>query len=260
MLRLNSPFRTGQSGSRASGSRLSCSQVVCLLAVAGLLALAPAWAKDPAETESKSKPSRASDADQAESEEAVIPECLHALNLSQEQQEKITEIVRDYESDVGSVWQQFSGRYRQAIATEASLLAAIEDNLTEAQRKQVHEQRRKTAQHEKRLQGTASTNNKATAKPASAVEEAIAVVGVSLTPDQETVADNIQAKYMGRLRSLNRDVQGLHTRLVSLEADKVVEMEKILTKEQLTQLRESRQNAPAMPKISAAQDKSTKTE
>ena len=55
-----------------------------------------------------------------------------------------------------------------------------------------------------------------------------------------------------RLRSLNRDIQGLHTRLVSLEADKLVEIEKVLTKDQLAQLREHRQSAPAVPKVAAA--------
>ena len=72
---------------------------------------------------------------------------------------------------------------------------------------------------------------------------------MSLTPEQEVAADKVQEKYRTQLRSLNRDIQGLHTRLVSLEADKLVEIEKVLTKEQLTQLRTSRQNAPAAPKV-----------
>lgn len=54
-----------------------------------------------------------------------------------------------------------------------------------------------------------------------------------------------------RTRSLNRDIQGLHTRLVSLEVDKLVEIEHVLTKEQLRQLREIRQNVPITPKLAA---------
>ena len=47
------------------------------------------------------------------------------------------------------------------------------------------------------------------------------------------------------------DVQGLHIRLVSLEADKLVEIENVLTPEQLAQLRKNRQNAPIELKVSA---------
>jgi hypothetical protein len=84
---------------------------------------------------------------------------------------------------------------------------------------------------------------------------------VSLTPEQEAAADKIQERYLGRLRSLNRDIQGLHTRLVSLEADKFVQIEKVLTKDQLKQLREIRQNAPPSVMNAAANTNvATKTE
>ena len=69
-------------------------------------------------------------------------------------------------------------------------------------------------------------------------------MGVSLTPEEEAAADKVQEKYFSHLRSLNRDIEGLHTRLVSLEADKLVEIEKVLTKDQLKQLREIRQTPP----------------
>jgi len=130
-----------------------------------------------------------------------------------------------------------------------ALLAAIEDNLTEPQRTQVHAQRRKVAHAEKALEGTNSKPNQATAKPADAAEQATA--GISLTSEQEAAADQIHQKYAGQLRSLNRDIQGLHTRLVSLEADKLVEIEKTLTKEQLVQLREGRLNVPAGTKVTS---------
>jgi hypothetical protein len=94
--------------------------------------------------------------------------------------------------------------------------------------------------------------NQATAKPASAVEDEIAIAGISLTPEQEAAADKLQQKYLSHLRSLNRDIQGLHTRLVSLEADKLVELENVLTKEQLSQLHEVRQNAPVASKVATS--------
>ena len=221
------------------------SQGAMAMALTGGLALAQGFAEDRPAAAAKPRP-------QAAPSQAAIPPCLESLTLSQPQQDQIKEIVRDYDADVSVVWKQFSDRYMETIRTEASLLAAIEDNLTEAQRKQVRDQRRKTAQHQKVLAGTDVKPNQATAKPASALEEEIAIVGVSLTAEQELAADKLQEKCLSHLRSLNRDIQGLHTRLVSLEADKLVEIENVLTKDQLLQLREIRQTAPiALPATAA---------
>ena len=84
--------------------------------------------------------------------------------------------------------------------------------------------------------------------------------GISLTSEQETMADKIQEKYAGHLRSLNRDIQGIHNRLVSLDADKLVEIEKLLTKEQLAQLRAERQQTTAEQKVTATDNASKKAE
>ena len=213
-------------------------------AVAGAMSLAPTVAQERADK--VGLPAKAASASVA------IPTCLASLTLTPQQQEQIKEIVRDYDADLASVWKQFGDRYLETIRTESSLLAAIEDNLTEPQRNQAREQRRKTAQHQKVLAGTDVKPNQATAKPASAVEDEIAITGISLTAEQEAAADRLQQKYLSHLRSLNRDIQGLHTRLVSLEAEKLVELENVLTKEQLTQLREFRQNAPVAPKVATS--------
>ncbi len=53
------------------------------------------------------------------------------LTLSQQQQVQIKEIVRDYDTDLALVWKQFGERYMEATRTEALLLTAIEDHLTE---------------------------------------------------------------------------------------------------------------------------------
>jgi len=218
-------------------------------AVAVVLTCGSAFALEPADTDVtdtdvKPRP-------QAASNDVALPACLEELALSQQQQDQIKQIIREYDADVALVWKQFGTCYLDTIQTEALLLTAIEDNLTEPQRKQVRDQRRKTAQHQKSLEGKAVKPDQATAKPASAVEEEIAIVGVSLTAEQEAAADKLQEKYLGRLRSLNRDIQGLHLRLVSLEADKFVQIENVLTKDQLVQLREIRQNAPIEQKLSA---------
>lgn len=222
------------------------------MAVACILSLAPARAQDRPDTNAKPSLKAASDS-------VAIPACLEKLTLSQQQQDQIKELVRDYDADLASVWKQFGDRYLETVRTEALLLAAIEDNLTEAQRKQVRDQRRKTALRQKALAGTDVKPNEATTKPASAIEEEIKIVGVSLTAEQEAAADKLQEKYLSHLRSLNRDIQGLHTRLVSLEADKLVEIEKVLTKDQLVQLHEIRQNAPVAPRLSNARTVPAKT-
>lgn len=244
-------------------NRFSLTQRSSLLAItcASALALAPAFAKDPVEAEGKSSSKGKSaqpDKVHGHAAHVAIPESIEKLKLSKEQHDQVKEIVHNYDVSIDLVWKQFSSRYMQTIKLESALLAAIEDDLTEAQRQKVRDQRRKTAQHEKAVAGTNDKPNQETAKPESAVEQEIGLTGVLLTTEQEATADKVQEKYQSHLRSLNRDIQGLHTRLVSLEADKLVEIEKVLTKEQLVLLRESRQHAPAAPKVIAASKSDSK--
>ncbi|MEQ8789336.1 MAG: hypothetical protein RIC55_23785 [Pirellulaceae bacterium] len=212
------------------------------LVTAGLLTIASAFGQAPAAKADGPVAKAAPD-------DAALPQCLKDVALSQQQQDQVMQIVRDYDAAVASVWKQFGDRYLETVRTEALLLTAIEDNLTEAQRSHVRVQRRRTAQREKSLAGTDVKPNQAVTKPDSAVEEVIDIVGVTLTAEQEAAADRVQEKYLSHLRSLNRDILGLHTRLVSLEADKIVALENVLTKDQLEQLREIRQNASFGPKV-----------
>src|SRR5436190_13879051 len=168
--------------------------------------------------------------------EIALPPWLENLNLSSQQEQQTRAIVRDYDADIAAVWRQFSDSYQQGFKIEAVLLTAIEDNLTDAQRMQARDLRRKTAQREK-----------SPASKSAGSDEGVATAGLALTPEQEAAADRINAKYLSRLRMLNRDIAGLHNRLVSLEADKIVEIEKILTKPQLQRLSEIRQDAPLPP-------------
>ena len=183
--------------------------------------------------------------------DTVIPECMEKLKLSEEQQTKVKEIIGSYDPKLDAVWKQFSVKYMATIRTECMLLAAVEDRLTEAQRTAVHGQRREVAHAEKALEGTNAAANQSTEKPADAVEQVVEGAGITLTPEQETAAEKIQQNYASHLRSLNRDIAGLHNRLVSLEADKLVELEKVLTKTQMAQLRESRQMTTGAPKVTA---------
>lgn len=238
------------------GSRRFLKGMLGLLAVAGVVSLAPTFAKAPKDKVIKKSNQESALETQDQPATVAIPACLGKLNLSAQQQEQIQEVIQNYDQSMGQVWKQFGGRYMQAVATESLLLAAIEDGLTEPQRQQVRDQRRMTAKHEKAMAGTNTKPNQATAtpneettKPATSAEQSLAVVEVSLTDEQEAAAEKIQDKYRSQLRSVNRDIQGLHTRLVALECDKLVEIEKLLTPEQLAQLRETRQNAPDAPKV-----------
>lgn len=242
------------------GSMTSFCTVAGSLAIAGAIALAPVFAKDPVKIEVRSANKGVAVHAQAQGESAVLPECLEKLKLSAEQETEIKGIIQHFDGALGKVWTQFGDRYMHMIRLESSMLAAIEDNLSEPQREQVRERRRKTAHQEKVNASTPDKVNQATTKPANAVEDAADGVGVSLTAEQEAAADKLQEKYHPQLHSLHRDIQGLHARLLSLEADKLVEIEKVLTKEQITQLRAHRQDAPAGRKLAVTEAEPKKTE
>jgi hypothetical protein len=243
--------------------RFSLTRVASLLAIVGVLTLTSASAKEPAKDTTPNKKGTTVRATEPSGHAAVhsrIPNNLETLKLSQEQRDQILAIVGKCDGDHATVWNQFSERYMETITVECTLLAAIEDGLTETQRKQVRGHRHQTAHRGKspeaangqaNNQTTNRANDQAIATPGSVVKEEITLLGVTLTPEQEAAADTLQGKYLDRLRSLNREIEGLHTRLVALEADKLVEIAKVLTKEQLTQLHEIRQSAPAAVKVAS---------
>jgi len=260
MRRLMDYFCNVESRSRVLMSTVTLRRTACLAAIGGAIALTQAFAQEPARPDAKSNSKIQPVNAIAPAAEAVIPASLEKLKLTQPQQAQAKDIIRKYDASLDAVWKQFGEKYMETVRTEVALLAAIEDNLTEQQRTQVRDQRRRVAHAEKALEGTNSKPNQATAKPADAAEQVVAGVGISLTDEQEAAAEKIQQKYSSHLRSLNRDIQGLHTRVVSLEADKLVELEKMLSKEQLAQLREGRQSMTGTPKVTAADKAATKIE
>lgn len=223
---------------------LTLFMLIALAAAANGLSARSSLADETTPAEPKSKQKEESNDGLARFDSDEIPEDLERLKLSDKQQEQIKGVIHDYNRSIAKVWTQFRERYLRTIAVESSLLAAIEDNFTEPQRQHIREQRRKTAQHEKALTATDPQPDPKSSKTADPVEEAITGVGVSLSPEQEAHAEKIEEKYRYQLRALNREIQGLHARLLSLEADKLVSIEKLLTKEQLVELRSHRQNKP----------------
>src|SRR5262245_19205475 len=181
-----------------------------------------------ASAQDKSNRGSASTQSSNQTSEVALPHWTEKLNLSAQQQQQARAIIRDDDAKVAAAWQQFTECYQQTVKIEAVLLTAIEDNLTETQLNQARDLRRKTAQSE-----SAAAGNSASL--------------IMLTAEQEAAADKVNAKYVSRLRLLNRNITSLHNRLVSLEADKIVEIEKILTKPQLQTLSEIRQEAPLPP-------------
>lgn len=257
MRRMLSVFCKVSPGTRAITSNITLWKSACLVALGGALTLTQSLAKEPDATETKQASQSKTDSIPDRAEVVAIPACLEALNLTQPQQARAKEIIGKYDASLDAVWKQFGKKYLETVRAEVELLATIEDKLTEPQRTQVRGQRRLAAHAEKALEGTTSKPNQATAEPADAAEQATAGAGISLTDEQEAAADKIQLKYVGYLRSLNRDIQGLHTRLISLEADKLVELEKLLSKDQLSQLREGREAMRNAPKVIAGERTST---
>ncbi len=214
-------------------------KVFSLLAVAGVLALAPVLARNPAAAEDKADP-------KAAATEAAIPECLAKLKLTTEQQQQVKDIVSKTDASLTQVWGEFSDRYTQMIKAEALMLSAIEDHLTEPQLMQVRTHRQRTAHHGRKMVTTTTT----AAKPATPAEKELAHDGVVLTAQQAAASDKIQEKYHANLESLHHEIQGLHARLLALESEKLVQIEKVLTKEQLAELKKNREMAPAALKLS----------
>jgi len=219
--------------------RLSLRHASHCLAVLGVLSASSVFGDD-----AKSNSRNGDEHKKTSSEKVEVPECLEKLKLSSKQQDEIKGIVRKYDSTFEKVWSEFGDRYMKTITLESSMLAAIEDHFTDEQRKQIRDQRHKTAQHEKAAVGTSSQPNQAKPKSEDIVKEELSTSGVSLTSEQQAMAEQVQDKYRMRLRSMNRDIQGLHIRLLSLESDKLAAIEDVLTKDQLAQLRSEREQAP----------------
>jgi len=199
-----------------------------------------------------------------------LPDFLTSLNLTSDQKDKIKAICNECDKDRENAWHRFDASYREAVGIEASMLASIEENLTEAQRKQIREQReriaRRHAMRDERREdrrerhdigkndAAKDTNKNDTVKDNNRndsnnkndiVVEEITVVGVNLSPDQESTAENVRGSYSHRLHKLNRRISDIHAQLISMEVERLLKIEEILTKEQRQQLRKEHQNMGA---------------
>ena len=242
--------------------RMHFTHLTSLLSLAAILSLAPLFAEDPAEPKQKNRGDRPMTRVKG-ADDAPIPGCLENLKLTDEQQTKIRDIVATYEAECESVWTKFKHCYRDTVRTEVLLISAIEDNLTAEQQKQVRSERRKLAR-EARMEARGKPSAKTVSDSKAATEpkgdeaqggdpaadvQAKTLGNIDLTPEQEEIAEELHDKYYGRMRTLGRQIDSLHKRLVALEADELAEIEAVLTSEQLQQLREIRKEAPTPSKV-----------
>lgn len=256
MPRLPAIFRTSQTA-RIISAYNKLRTISSVFAVLSVIACSSTFAKDP-EDAIKSKKAEANS--QATTESCKIPECLEKLKLSSKQEEQIKEIIQSYDGSIGAVWKQFGDRYMKTITMEAAMLAAIEDSFTDAQRQKIRDHRRMTAQHEQAAEATHEKQNKSTEKSGNVVKNELSDVGVTLTAEQQAKAEEIQHQYRQPLRTYNREIHGMHDRLLALEAEKLVAIEKVLTKEQLSELRTNRQTLANDAAASANKVSSTKSD
>ncbi len=178
------------------------------------------------------------------------PAWLEKLGLSAEQKQQIEKIVTQHDAEFDVTWQQFGSRYQDTLRAEAIVLAAIEEHLTEAQRRQVQQQRGKLLAAAATPKGTPSPDIGASKAVNPVAEES--ALGVALTPEQEAFGKKIQERFQQRLRALSADIQLLHNRLLSLEMDKLMQIENVLTTQQRQQLSQLRQSVAAVSEEGAA--------
>lgn len=179
---------------------------------------------------------------------------LERLKLTADQKEKIKKICKDSESEREATWKAFGIRYREAVAIEASMLAAIEDNLSDAQRKNIREHRRRHRHHSDAAAGDAQRN----ANSKGAVVEEITIIGVTLSPEQEDAAETLRDRYSDRLQDLSGLIEDLHARLVGLETERLLEVEGVLTKEQREELRKEHQKINKATKLTSGPSSTVK--
>lgn len=70
-----------------------------------------------------------------------LPQALKDLNLTDEQKQRIQQVVRQSNRQIAQTWQQFHQLHMQAVNLEAAMLATIEQSLSESQREEFRKSR-----------------------------------------------------------------------------------------------------------------------
>ncbi len=122
------------------------------------------------------------------------------------------------------------------------MLAAIEDGLSDSQRQRLRQQRQRTSRQDEKEDSGSDTRSSRDNSQQDGVEEEIFIFGITLSPEQQQSSQTTRAAYIDRLRETDQAIEALHARMISLEIDKLLEIEKVLSKEQREQLRKDHQS------------------
>jgi hypothetical protein len=187
-----------------------------------------------------------------------MPPVLERLQLSPQQRNDVEAIIARHDANFAKAWQEFTACYQQTLKAEAFLLTAIEDGFTDAQRRAAQEQRRKQTVASLTRDAAPATAAKESTKAATPSGSVPTPPGVALTPEQVTAVGKLQEKYHIHLGPMTRDIQACHGRLLALEMEKFIEIEKVLTQEQLKMLTEMLQSGEAARISGLKSDEATK--
>jgi hypothetical protein len=256
-----------------------------LLAVPGLFA--DDQNQDKAQSQSKSSSStKATDESKTtdtstSTDKASLPACLKEIDLSQDQKDKIRMAISKSQTQLEQLRKEFDSMHLQAVELEATMVAAIEDGLSDMQRERLRQQRRKTqiegtntgasnngnstdrdkangksganattqrqttgnkpATSNRQPAGRNATSRPAKGENAAGDDEEVLIIGVALSPEQQSQADDVSNAYDQELQTIWRQLQEIHMQMVAVEADKMTTIEQKLSEDQLKQLRASRQ-------------------
>lgn len=215
------------------------------------------------------------DTDQPQSPSAELSQEWANLNLTSEQQTQIRDIVKQHNEKLMSTWKEFNQVHGEAIQLEATMYAALEDQMNSSQKQKFREHRHSKHQKDKSARSSADANrsgtsNKTTAQSASydssnkktqtsdsekdadqetaevfvatmvimPVEDAVRRSG--LDNDQMNKCSATCRKFHNRLSQAWTKIHKLHNELVRIEADKLDALQDVLTEEQIEKLKEQR--------------------
>jgi hypothetical protein len=173
-----------------------------------------------------------------------FPPVLEKLGLSGDQRKQIEAIASKQDALFLAAWQDFSQCYQRTLKAESILLAAIEDGFTDAQRQQAHQERGKAIAAQT---APAQVTNQVAKSPATAATPTSDTppTGVALNAEQVAAAGKLQEKYHLHLGPLARDIQSCHNRMLAIEMEKFLEIQKVLTPGQKTKLSQLLQSGEA---------------
>jgi len=218
-----------------------------------------------ATADEKSKDKSGNSKDGKSSRQNQIPEALQKLNLSEKQKDQIRDIEKKYDSRFEDAWKRFDEAHLQIVGAEATLNAAFEDQLNDSQKQKLRDMRKKDAEESKRNDQSASNKSQPerrtalkpesgnsqgkdnSSQPQGIILYEVTISGspeqmreLGLEGNQQQQCDKVCQQFHSKLRHEWRELHAAHRQLVQIETEKLEQIEKVLTKDQLQDLRQQR--------------------